>query len=156
MAAEAIILHHMPVGLFKREQQLHSSFRRLVGPTADVVMCDASPQSNGSTDQQQGTGSHAVRMKRHRWEQQLGVAMGDTLGSEGCCTTSMVDLAHLVPLDTSTPQLVQSVDGSVLAHEAAPAVDDVAGKAPRVIMDYCTHGWVYASPISGEMWIRML
>lgn len=80
--------------------------------------------------------------------------MGDSLGTSGVLSSGLFDLAHLMTFDADEPRFLQSVDCSVLAHEAAPALDDGGKTAPRAVVDQCAHGWMYACPISGEMWMR--
>lgn len=93
-------------------------------------------------------------MKRRRWELQLGSAMGESLGTAGGVSSGLFDLAHLMPFDADEPGYLQSVDGSMLAHEAVSALDDGGRTAPKAVVDQCAHGWMYACPISGEMWVR--
>jgi hypothetical protein len=98
-------------------------------------------------------------MKRRRWEQQISDAMGDTLGPGGSSSSSdssIISLAQLADVDASMPGLLVSVDGAVVAPEgAAPlAVDDGSKSIPKLIVDQCANGWMYACPITGEMWIR--
>jgi hypothetical protein len=95
-------------------------------------------------------------MKRRRWEQQISYAMGDTLGPGDSSGSSIVSFAQLADMDAAMPGLLLSVDGAVIAAEGpAPlAVDDGSKSVPKLIVDQCANGWIYACPITGEMWIR--
>lgn len=97
---------------------------------------------------------HLSGMKRRHWETQLAAAMGDTLAIALGASRGMFDIAHMVPFDGATGGCLQSVDGSVLTHEDPPALDTDGKTAPKAVVDQCARGWVYACPISGEMWMR--
>jgi hypothetical protein len=83
--------------------------------------------------------------------------MGDTFGQgDGSGSSSIVSFAQLADMDAAMPGLLLSVDGAVVAAEGpAPlAVDDGSKSVPKLIVDQCANGWMYACPITGEMWIR--
>ncbi|WIA34349.1 hypothetical protein OEZ86_012687 [Tetradesmus obliquus] len=160
-------------GMYRHELQLHGSFRLPLHPAADLpaaaaaAAATAAPAADAlaavqafsaAVPAQSGiASSRLVSMKRRRWEQQLSDAMGDSLGpGDGSGSSSIVSLAQLADMDAAMPGLLLSVDGAVLAAEGpAPlAVDDGSKSVPKLIVDQCANGWMYACPITGEMWIR--
>lgn len=160
-------------GMYRHELQLHGSFRLPLHPAADLpaaaaaAAATAAPAADAlaavqafsaAVPAQSGvSSSRLVSMKRRRWEQQLSYAMGDSLGpGDGSGSSSIVSLAQLADMDAAMPGLLLSVDGAVLAAEGpAPlAVDDGSKSVPKLIVDQCANGWMYACPITGEMWIR--
>jgi hypothetical protein len=166
-------------GMFRRELQLHEGFRLQLdpallsspgaAPTDQAFAGTAAAAADAGLDVQAvsvpaavqagASGSRLVSMKRRRWEQQISDAMGDTLGSGGFSSSSdssIISFAQLADVDASMPGLLVSVDGAVLAAEGpAPlAVDDGSKSVPKLIVDQCANGWMYACPITGEMWIR--
>lgn len=130
-------------GLFRRELQLYSSLRSISHSSLDADGHEA------------GRCLQTNRLKRRNWERQLAAAMGDVLPGSGCAGDGMtIDLAHIIPLQTGKPGQLVSVDGAVLAQETAPALDEGGKAAPKLVVDQCAYGWMYACPISGEVWMR--
>lgn len=93
-------------------------------------------------------------MKRRRWEQQIHDAMGDVLGAGCSGSKTIMSLAQLAYMDADTPGCLQSVDGAVLVPDGPTPLDDGSKSVPKLIVDQCTYGWIYACPVTGEMWLR--
>lgn len=138
--------------MFHRELQLHSSFRRQSEAMEYTLATSLThPQAVSST--------RPNSLKRRHWEQQLTAVMGHVLAvaynGSSKDGANLFDFAHMVPFEPADMAgCYQSVDGCVLAHEAAPSLDEGGRTAPKAVVDQCAHGWMYACPISGEMWMR--
>lgn len=132
--------------MYRHELGLHGSFRRQLQHRGDAD-CD------GDVSMLPLQPTQAAGLKRRRWQQQLGGALGDVLSSASSSSSHVVDLAHFCDLDTHTPGILHSVDGAVLTHESMAGLEGSKG-LPKGILEQLAHGWVYACPLTGEMWMR--
>eukprot|EP00775_Hariotina_reticulata_P011252 gene11252-11401_t len=133
--------------LYKKELQLHSNFRK----EWHQDHCMQEAPAAAVSDPQLSVAS----LKRRRWQQQLDIAEGDVHSVASCSSSRHIfDLAHMTDLDLLMPGILQSVDGMVFTLDNMPVVDGNKPLPKGLVLELFQHGWVYACPMSGEMWLR--
>lgn len=156
--------------VFNHQVRLHAQFRGQLpdkasqqelspagaaGPVPARSDVAAAAGSGGGAGSKRGPAAAVSAAKRRRWQQQVLDLMGCTDSAVGVGAQEVMDF---LSASWSAPAALalQSVDGAVLAREVCveapqPAADSRGSRKPSVNV---INSWVYACPLTGEMWMR--